>query len=248
MLANVAEFDGYRGPNTAVDVAVFTVVDGGLAVLVQNRTEKPRGKVLPGRFLREGETVGVGLRATLRDKVGPDVGPIDPARANLVRVFDKPKRDPRSSWSLSLAHYLVLPLDRLAGAAGDFVAVDEDGSVDARLLFDHDAIVREAASDLRTRYEAEPDPENLCGDDEVTLPDLQRVHEAVLGAPLRTDTFRRRMEDMLERVPDPTDPQGRRTKTRPSGPSGGPPTRLWTRRVVGDVGAASRLFRLPRAD
>jgi 8-oxo-dGTP diphosphatase len=244
----MAELDRFRGPNAAVDVAVLTIVDGGLAVLLQRRSEKPRGKVLPGRFLREGETLEDGLRATLRDKVGLDVGPIDSTRARLIRVFDKPKRDPRSSWSMSLAHYLVLPLDRLTDAAGDFLAVREDGSVDARLLFDHDAIVCEAATDLRQRYEASPDPENLCGDDEVTLPDLQRVHEAVLGAPLRTDTFRRRMEDQLERIPDPTDPQGRRTKTRPSGPTGGPPTRLWTRRGPDDVGELGRLFRLPRAD
>ena len=144
-------------------------------MLIQNRTTSPRGKVLPGRFLREGETVGDGLRAALREKAGIEVGPIDaaldhavaesdstnPTKAHLVGVFDKPGRDRRSTWSMSLAHYLVLPPDRLNGAKGEFVPVRRDGSVEPELLFDHDAIVRKAARDLRARYELTPDPENL---------------------------------------------------------------------------------------
>lgn len=260
----MAEFDMYRGPNVAVDLAVLTLASdgGGLAVLVQHRTESPRGKVLPGRFLRERETVGDGLRTALSEKAGLEVGPVDaaldhavaesdsmnPTKAHLVGVFDKPRRDRRSTWSLSLAHYLVLPPDRLQGAKGEFVPVRLDGSVETELLFDHDAIVREAARDLRARYELTPDPEHLLVDREITLPDLQQVHEAVLGQRLRVDTFRRRMEALLDELIDPDDPKGKRKKTRPSGPTGGPPTRLWAKRSsVGDVGGKpSRLLRLPR--
>ena len=257
----MAEFDEYRGPNLAVDVALLTYVGESLAVLVQSRATRPRGKVLPGRFLREGETVGDGLRAALEDKVGLEMGPIDAAldhgtephpnvstRAHLIGVFDKPGRDRRSSWSMSLAHYLVLPPERVEGAKGDFIPVRRDGSVELDLLFDHDAIVREAARDLRERYESTPDPEYLLGDHEITLPDLQDVHETVLGERLRTDTFRRRMEALLDEVIDPDDPTGRRVKARPSGPNGGPPTRLWARRSsVGVVPSeTNRLLRLPR--
>lgn len=259
----MAEFDEYRGPNMAVDVAVLTQDSDGLAVLVQTRASSPRGTVLPGRFLREGETVGVGLGTALRDKAGLDVGPVDatlddvasegslstPIRAHLVGVFDRPGRDRRSSWSMSLAHYVVLPHDRLQGARGEFIPVLRDGSVGIDLLFDHDAIVREAARHLRARYELTPDPDNLLGGDEITLPDLQDVHEAVLGERLRTDTFRRRMESLLDDIADPEDPTGKRRKTRPSGSRGGPPTRLWARRSISDgvtVGA-NRLLRLPRA-
>ena len=258
----MAEFDGYRGPNVAVDVAVLTCVGRDLAVLIQNRTASPRGKVLPGRFLRDGETVGDALRVALSEKVGIEVSPIDAAldhaapqadstnsiKAHLVGVFDRPGRDRRSTWSMSLAHYLVLPPDRVEGAKGKFVPVRRDGSVEPKLIFDHDAIVRTAATDLRARYETTPDPENLLADREITLPDLQQVHEAVLGERIRIDTFRRRMEALLDEVIDPDDPHGKRKKTRPSGPSGGPPTRLWARRSPsGDApGDANRLLRLPR--
>lgn len=260
-MAATAEFDKYRGPNVAVDIAVLTLDQGGLAVLVQDRPKAPRGKVLPGRFLRKGETVGAGVRAALK-KVGLDIGPIDAAldgnaggspngtaRAHLVGVFDKPGRDKRSTWSMSLAHYLVLPRDRLNDVQGEFVPVKPDGSIEPKLLFDHDAIVKKAADEVRAQYELTPDPENLCGTGEVTLPQLQEIHQQVLGEEVRTDTFRRRMEASLTKVPDPTDPKGNRQKTRPSGERGGPPTRVW-RKSLGASGAPKdphRLLRLPRA-
>src|SRR4051794_29390669 len=102
----------YPRPNVAVDVAVLTVISsldprsqpGELAVLVQERTDEPRGWALPGRFLREGETVRDSIEATLRDKAHVLVGSAHP---RLLRVFDSPDRDPRG-WTLSLAHALVL--------------------------------------------------------------------------------------------------------------------------------------------
>ena len=50
---------------------------------------------------------------------------------------------------------------------------------------------------------------------------------------MQVDAFRRRMEELLDEVFDPDDPKRRRKKTRPSGPSGGPPTRLWAKRPSG---------------
>lgn len=257
----MAEFDKFRGPNVAVDIAVLTLDQGHLVVLVQDRIEAPRGKVLPGRFLRKGETVGDGLRAALM-KVGLDIGPIDAGldggarassaagrpRAHLIGVFDKPGRDQRSTWSMSLAHYLVQPRDRLREVDGEFVPIRPDGSIKPKLLFDHDAIVKKAARELRAQYELTPDPENLSGSDELTLPQLQQIHQWVLGEEVRTDTFRRRMETMLAEVPDPNDPRGTRQKTRPSGDRGGPPTRVWKKisATGGTPRESHRLLQLPR--
>ena len=49
---------------------------------------------------------------------------------------------------------------------------------------------------LRDRYETEPDPDRLLRGP-FTLLELRRLHEAVLGEPLRKDTFNRRMRDRL---------------------------------------------------
>src|SRR3954451_4276327 len=121
----------YPRPNVAVDVAVLTVISsadprrepGQLAVLVQKRTDEPRGWALPGRFLREGETVRDSVDATLRDKAGLKVAAGEP---RLLRVFDEQGRDPRG-WTISLAHSLVLQPEVAADAHGAWTPISIDG-------------------------------------------------------------------------------------------------------------------------
>src|SRR5262249_3421400 len=81
-----------------------------------------------------------------------------------------------------------------------------------KLLFDHDKILREAVAQVRDLYETFPDPERLLPGP-FTLLDLRHLHEAVLGEPLRKDTFNRRMREQLE-------PTGRDT-TSLAGPRSG---------------------------
>lgn len=214
----------YPRPNVAVDVAVLSVspstdpkrTPGQLVVLVERRADPPRGTALPGRFLREGETVADCARIALREKAGIDIG----AAPRLLRVFDAPGRDPRA-WTISLAHSLVLPPAYVEHAVGELVPVDLDGRLARRrLLFDHAEIVREAAAAIRERYELTPDPDGLL-DGPFTLADLRNVHDAVLGARVRRDTFRRRMEPALV----PHLERDGRPATRVDG---GRPARLWT--------------------
>lgn len=116
-----------------------------------------------------------------------------------LHVFDDPARDDRG-WVLSVAHVAVVRPDRLESrfAADTRLApVDRPG----RLIYDHPDIIKLAVEDIRSRYEAEPDPDRLL-DDEFTLRDLRLIHEAVAGDPdplkrLKRDTFRRRMEPRL---------------------------------------------------
>lgn len=235
----------YPRPNVAVDVAVLTVLPspeprstpGHLAVLVQDRSDEPRGRALPGRFLREGETVRDSVEATLRDKAHVSV---PAARPRLLRVFDSPDRDPRG-WTLSLAHALVLPPELVTGATGTWVPIDGTGSLadHGPLLFDHDTIVREAAASVRSRYELDPDPDGLLAN-AYSLADLKQTHEAVLGEMLQRDTFRRRMAPRLT----PALGEDGRQLTRVDG---GRPARLW----AGGSGERSddlvRRLRLPRS-
>jgi ADP-ribose pyrophosphatase YjhB (NUDIX family) len=250
----VDDLTGYPRPNVAVDVAVLTTVEsrdprfepGRLAVLVQNRTEAPTGRVLPGRFLREGETIADCVRTALRKKADLDVE----VRPRLLRVFDTPGRDPRA-WTLSLAHYVALPNTKLRAATGDLVAIDRDGDLDggARLLFDHNEIVRESARRMRERYEHRPDPYGLL-EGPFTLAELKAVHEAVLGEHLQRDTFRRRMEEQLRPWPSEDDQRVRTDRGRPA--------RLWfglatepvtnRRRRPGQSERPHQRLRLPRLE
>jgi 8-oxo-dGTP diphosphatase len=236
----------YPRPHVAVDVAVLTVLPssdcrrgpGRLAVLVHDRNDTPRGPALPGRFLRQGETIADCVTTALREKTG--LSDID-STPRLLRLLDATGRDPRA-WTLSLAHSVALPPRRVESAVGRFEAITTHGTLQARvrLLFDHDVIVAEAAADIRERYEHRPDPDGLL-DHPFTLADLKQTHEAVLGERVRRDTFRRRMEPNLA-------PHLRSDGSQDERSDGGRPARLW---VTADdpkhTTQTQRRLQLPRA-
>jgi ADP-ribose pyrophosphatase YjhB (NUDIX family) len=227
----------------AVDVAVLTVAPptggrrtGCLAVLVEDVEGEDR-RALPGRFLRQRQTVADCVTDALRVKAGLEVK----ARARLLRVFDDPGRDPRG-WTLSLAHALVLPPARLQAATGTLVAIARDGSLSTgeSLLFDHDEIVTEATVRMREQYELLPDPDGLL-DRPFTMAELRATHEAVLDASLLKDTFRRRMESHLQPLLDADGDPVLRS-------DGGRPAQVYVRRQDLELSAsARRRLLLPRA-
>lgn len=241
------DLDSYPRPGLAVDVAVLSVlpaVDHGgptqrpdqLAVLVQQRTSAPRGLVLPGRFVRERQTLAEAVRdvLALKARIETDRTP------HLLRLFDSPDRDERG-WIVSAAHVVVVPHGEVGDPGGAFVAVDADGGLGSGdgLLFDHDEMLSAAVRRLRERYESRPDPDRLLGE-RFTLHDLRRLHEAVLGEPLLRDTFNRRMLDHLHEVS-----RGGESLTRPTG---GRPARVYRRRARRDLSPSElRRTRLPRA-
>lgn len=243
-----SDLSRYPRPSLAVDVAVLTVVPsedhgpptqlpGRLAVLVQLRVERPVGAVLPGRFVRERQTLAEAVHDAVETKAGikTDREPI------LLRIFDSPDRDERG-WVVSAAHAVTLPYAEVAGAVGDLLPVGPDGELltSQRLLFDHTEMLREAVAAIRARYELAPDPDGLLVDD-FTLAELRAVHEAVLGESLLRDTFNRRMLEQLEEVTVKGE-----SLTRPSG---GRPARIYRRRAAGDLTESERRrLRLPRAE
>jgi ADP-ribose pyrophosphatase YjhB (NUDIX family) len=177
--------DDYPHPSLAVDVALLTVRDGQLSVLLHERPEGTHA--LPGTFVRMHETLeGAALRA-LRDKVG-----VTGLAPQQLRVFDDPARDDRGR-VLSVAHVDLVPLPRIVSADPHLVPVAAHGP----LAFDHDRIVEHATRWARELYASAPDPREFAGDT-FTLLELQRVHEAVGGEALQKDTFRRHVIDGLE--------------------------------------------------
>lgn len=198
------ELSQFPRPNVAVDLALLTALPprrderlGRLAVLMQPHASDRTRLALPGRFIRERQTVVQTVAEVLNEKVGLS---IRPTRPRLLKVFDDPARDERG-WTLSLAHALSLPHRELSEATGELLPIDLSGRVEAvgGLLFDHSEIVREAAATIRERYERRPDPDRLLTEP-FTLGELRALHEAVLGEPLRKDTFNRRMKPHLQPI------------------------------------------------
>jgi 8-oxo-dGTP diphosphatase len=187
----------YPRPSLAVDVALLTVVDGGLAVLVHKSDEGyAAGKwSLPGSFVRPDELLSDAALRALRDKCGV-VG----ESPRQLRAFDALDRDERGR-VVTVAHVDLVPAVRLEGV--ELAPIEGSKVVQSgrqrRLPFDHDEIVAEAVKWARDAYAEKPDPSGLLGG-EFTLYQLRKLHEAVLGAgqtPAK-DTFRRQMEPHLE--------------------------------------------------
>ena len=170
----------YPRPSVAVDVAVLTVRDDALQVLVVEH--RLGGPALPGTFLHQDEVLAQAAARALRKKAG-----LTDVEFTQLHVFDALDRDERG-WVLSVGHSGALAAE-LMPADAMLVPIVDGGPAEA-LLFDHNDIVRRAVSALRLQYGQSLDPAALLGDG-FTVRQLRRIYEAIYGHPLMKDTFRR---------------------------------------------------------
>jgi len=178
--------DDYPRPSVAVDTAVLTVTaQRSLAVVLVATDGRWR---LPGTFLHEHETLAEAVLRSLRTKAG-----VEGLSPRQLHVFDEPDRDDRG-WVLSVAHRDAVPAERLT--VDEELARITPLSALPTLPYGHEDILKAAVATLRDDYAYRPDPSALLAAP-FTLRDLQLLHEAVAGAPLRRDTFRRTMEPQL---------------------------------------------------
>jgi 8-oxo-dGTP diphosphatase len=181
-----------------VDVVLLTLQDDTLKVALLRRDREPFKGVtaLPGGFIRQqddADTRDAAMRV-LRDKTA-----IEPPYLEQLATFSGPARDPRG-WSVSVVYYALVPFDIIDNAGHPdvkLVSVDKPLS----LPFDHRLIVDTAVARLRSKSQYSSLPCYLAGET-FTLPQLQRVYEALMGESLNKVSFRRKMTemDMLEPV------------------------------------------------
>lgn len=210
-MATVSGLASHARPHLAVDLVILTLGSRPaslerptLGVVVLRRADHTA--VLPGRFVRERHTVDQTVLELLRKKVGYDPG--RPIYLEMLGVYDAPQRDERG-WVVSVSHLTALladEADRLPPETVEILPVHGDASRGRRvtresLAYDHDQMVTTAVRRARRRYERSPDPLRLVRPP-YTLSELRHVHEAVLGQPLKRDTFNRRMQPNLETVRD----------------------------------------------
>jgi 8-oxo-dGTP diphosphatase len=196
----------YPHPSVAVDVVVLAAVGGALRVALYLRREHPSKNryALPGGFVRMDESLDDAAARLLRDKAG-----LADVFIEQLYTFGAPARDPRGR-VVAVAYYaLVDPrrfeeinLEKGARAAAIHVpwAGETGGPVEARgeagerllLAFDHAEIIGMVVKRLRGKLDYAPIGFELLPV-EFTLRALQDVHEAVRGAAVNKDSFRRRL-------------------------------------------------------
>jgi 8-oxo-dGTP diphosphatase len=192
--ANLASvtWDDFWKPSVAVDVALLTVANDALCVLLHQPPDGGRGWSLPGTFLHEGEVLADAALRALEVKAG-----VRGEHPRQLGVFDAVDRDDRGR-VLSVAHVDLITPERLQdrSSACALVPVNGPQPLQGGLAFDHDQIVGAAVDRVRAGYEEAADPFALLPEP-FTLSQLRHLHEAVLARPLQRDTFRRRMGPQL---------------------------------------------------
>jgi ADP-ribose pyrophosphatase YjhB (NUDIX family) len=184
-------------PLLTVDVAILTLRQDALQVLLVRRSEPPHtGRwALPGGFIRPDDISLEGAaRRVLLDKTG-----IETPYLEQLASYGDPRRDPRG-WSATVAYVALISSDRIeprhgrnADAAAWWPVVG--ASVAPNLAFDHARILADAVTRVRRKVEYTTLPVHLLPE-KFTLPDLQGVYEQLLGRKLDKSAFRKRITEM----------------------------------------------------
>jgi 8-oxo-dGTP diphosphatase len=185
-------------PFTRLEIAVMSLVDGGLHVLLARRAEAPHaGKwALPGGVLRIDldRSLDMAARRVMNERLGLEL-----AFLRQLCAIGGPTRDPRAPWALSVVYRALVPAEKFEPSAGKRIEAlawrpVEDAIGDKGLAFDHAALIGQAVGVTREEVDALELPFGFLPD-EFTLGELQVTCEQLLGRRLDKSSFRRRLAD-----------------------------------------------------
>lgn len=216
----------YPKPSVTVDLAVFTVIDTDLKVLLIRRKGHPhKGDwAFPGGFVdvgdgyeNQGESVEDAAHRELAEETGFPRGSVF---LEQLYTFGKPGRDPRMR-VISVGYYALVSADKVpmvkAGSDAEearwFSVTEEIPSLD--LAFDHDEILRVGVERIRGKIDYAPLAFELVPST-FTVAELRQVYEAVKGETYDPANFRRRFKRMLTDGVIEQAPGKRQTSTRPA--------------------------------
>ena len=177
-------------PAVTVDVAVFTIAAGRLAVVLVRRATWPHaGKwALPGGFVGIDESLTRAAWRELREETGLKAGYLE-----QLGAFGRPDRDPRER-VITVVYIALAATDRIELRAGSDAADARLFFLDElpELAFDHARILQLATERLRDRLDTEGVARRLMPE-RFTLTELQRACEAVAGTRTDKRNFRKKL-------------------------------------------------------
>ncbi|MFD0271338.1 NUDIX domain-containing protein [Streptomyces sp. NPDC127106] len=179
-----------------VDLAVFTVRDGALHVLLIRRGQDPYAGAwaLPGGFVLPRESAETAARRELAEETGLPDPVVAALHLEQLRTYSEPDRDPRMR-VVSVAFTALVPdmPEPAEGGGGDadrasWMPVGKTG----QLAFDHAVILADARSRVGAKLEYTCLATAFCPP-EFTLGELQSVYETVWDTVLDRPNFRRKV-------------------------------------------------------
>ena len=201
----------YPHPAVTVDVAIFTILEDSLRILLIQRKNPPfqSAWALPGGFVDIDESLKHAAWRELKEETG-----IHAAYLEQFYTFGHPRRDPRER-VITVAYLALLPPDKVTTEAGSDAERAEWFDVKAlpELAFDHPKIVARALHRLGEKIGDSAIAFQLLPET-FTLPELRRAIELVGGEPLDRRNFRKRM--LKQGLIAPTGEVARRGAHRPA--------------------------------
>lgn len=188
---NKQEFDA---PIISIDAVLFTYYEDELKVLLVERSNHPDlGKWgLPGGFvdLDRDSTLEDTVLRKLKEKTS-----VTPPYVEQLKTYGNAKRDKRG-WSVTVCYSALIAHQNCAthiDSVSDVKWVKVNSALKMPLAFDHKDIIKDARERLKQKalYSIVP---AYALPSKFTLPELQRIHEALIGKPLQKKSFRRRIE------------------------------------------------------
>ncbi len=197
----------YPRPSVAVDLAIFTIIDSQLRLLLVRRNEHPfkNSWALPGGFLRVGDSAadpGEDLEEAARRELQEETG-LDASRVYLEQLgaFGASGRDPRmrvvSVAYVALVRPELAPIVKAGGDAADVQWLQITGLTSLELAFDHSEIAAEALERVRAGVELTTIAFDLVPMT-FTIPELRQVHSVVLDKAIDPGNFRRKFTAMID--------------------------------------------------
>ncbi len=180
----------YDSPLSPVDVAIFTLREHRLRVLLVKRNDFPHKDrwAMPGGFIdlaRDDSLEAAALR-----KLTEKTGVATPYLEQWGAVGNA-HRDPRG-WSVTVVYFALIPfVEPPAGSDARWFDLDETAALP--LAFDHAELLPRVLERLRSKVLYTVMPAHLIPSP-FTLSDLQRAYETVLDRELEKKAFRRRLE------------------------------------------------------